>query len=174
MCRQASAKIRLQHELSWQSNLCLICASTFNLNLGGIDNFGIVSSLWITVVTMLMMTMSLLISVFATSQASIVLQLCCTTSWTHIKLLGQLLEDDTVSVEGGDLSKSMIKDAAVDACSKSAVAFDVIHKCGNSNLQDLVVDCLLNWSLIEDLLELSTSPSVMVKQWVKVQIYEII
>lgn len=72
--------------------------------------------------------------------------------------------------ESDNLSKNMIKDAAVDAFSKSAVALDVVHQCGSVNLHNIAVDCLLSWSTVEESLEISICPFSLVKQWVKVSI----
>ncbi|CAA7401560.1 unnamed protein product [Spirodela intermedia] len=101
-------------------------------------------------------------------KASIALQLCCTASWAHIKLLCQLLQEDVVIMESDNLSESMMKDATMDACAKSAVALDVIHQCGDVNLRNIAVDCILSWSTVEESLGTSTCPFALVKQWIKI------
>ncbi|XP_078444643.1 separase isoform X2 [Wolffia australiana] len=98
-------------------------------------------------------------------KAATALELCCSASWVHIKIL---CRDHTKIAECDHLSKCMIKDAAVDACVKSSVALDVIHKSGNKNLRSIAVDCLFSWSVMEESLETSSCPSALIKQWVKI------
>ncbi|MQM00179.1 hypothetical protein Taro_032907, partial [Colocasia esculenta] len=101
-------------------------------------------------------------------KASVALQLCCRTLWTHVRMLCQLFSNESPIIYDGNLSEDVIKDAITDACAKSAVALDVIHECGDTDLHIIVVNSLLSWSAAYELLETIANPSLLVKQWAKI------
>ncbi|MQM10554.1 hypothetical protein Taro_043448, partial [Colocasia esculenta] len=100
-------------------------------------------------------------------EALIALGLCSRTLWTHVRMLCQLFSDEKPIKFDGDLSEDVIKDALAKACEKSATSLGVAHECGETDLHNIVVNCLLSWSAANELLETSANPS-LVKEWAKV------
>lgn len=95
------------------------------------------------------------------------LALCYRSLWAHVSLVCQKFPEK--GIHDDYLSEDSILDIVTDACAKSAIFLDVLHQCGNPDLNEIIVSSLLNWSSASNMLKKSVSPMVLVKQWVKVQ-----
>ncbi|KAL5992928.1 hypothetical protein ACLOJK_013847 [Asimina triloba] len=104
-------------------------------------------------------------------QASVALELCHKASWIHVLLVCQKYSD---KADGtcDDLSQDAIMDIISDACAKSALYLDVFHQCGYSSVNEIIVCSLINWCLASKSLKKLTAPMVLVKQWVKMNIFD--
>ncbi|XP_058089660.1 separase [Magnolia sinica] len=102
-------------------------------------------------------------------QASTVLELCHRALWLHVSLACQKFSNKADGVCGDDdLSEDAIVDIITDACTKSAIYLDVLHQSGSSDMNRVIVNSLINWSVASKSLKKLTSPMVLVKRWVKI------
>ncbi|KAF8411822.1 hypothetical protein HHK36_004381 [Tetracentron sinense] len=100
-------------------------------------------------------------------EASLAFKLCSRASWTCVSLLCQKFVDKSEEVHDC-LSEDEIVDFVTEACAKSAILLDVLHQCGNHDVNISIVDSLLNWSVAGNLFKKLSYPTPLVKQWVKI------
>ncbi|KAJ4962506.1 hypothetical protein NE237_022445 [Protea cynaroides] len=104
-------------------------------------------------------------------QASVALELCCRASWTCVFLLCKKFREKSEGIQE-ELSEDSIIDFVADTCSKNAVLLDVLHQCGSPDIDRSIVDSLLKWCTVGNFFERLSSPTPLVKQWVKIKCQE--
>lgn len=92
--------------------------------------------------------------------------MCYRSLWAHVSLACQKFTEK--GIHDDYLSEDAILDIVTDACAKSAMFLDVLHQCGNPDMNEIIVSSLSNWSFAGNMLKKLVGPVVLVKQWVKV------
>ncbi|KAL7205879.1 hypothetical protein ACSBR2_018738 [Camellia fascicularis] len=102
-------------------------------------------------------------------EASKVLKLCCTASWTCVSYLCEAFVNKSNRF-GSDVSEDAVANLVSEACAKSAFLLDLLYQCDSHNKVTRIMGySLKNWSTAENVFNRLPTPIALVKQWVKIE-----
>ncbi|GLJ31010.1 hypothetical protein SUGI_0619970 [Cryptomeria japonica] len=100
--------------------------------------------------------------------ASNPLKLAYTAAWRRISFVTNGSLDDYVESEGGTILSESVSELVSDACAKSVVLVDVLHRSGSPLIRETITDFLSQWSSADSRLSCVNSRRNLVKHWVKI------
>ncbi|XP_057825408.2 separase isoform X2 [Cryptomeria japonica] len=100
--------------------------------------------------------------------ASNPLKLAYTAAWRRISFVMNGSLDDYVEPECGTSSSESISELVSDACARSVVLVDVLHRIGSPLIREIITDFLTQWSSADSRLSSLDNRRALVKHWVKI------
>ncbi|XP_062077222.1 separase isoform X2 [Humulus lupulus] len=97
-------------------------------------------------------------------EASKALKLSCTSSWTYVlHLCDMVLRKPEESISAEDSIINFVN----ESCTKTAFLLEVLHQCDSNKMKKVIAESLENWSVAANLFSKLPGPMPLVKQWVK-------